>query len=217
MTVQVSLWSNVQVYMQSALATAIVMTAITKANPGVVTYTGADPSNGDYIVLSSVVGMSEVDGRVFRVANVNAGSNTLELEGEDTTNYGTFVSGNAQVITFGTQMISATNLSASGGDFDFEDTTTIHDTVRTQVPTVAQAAVYTFENLWDIADAALIALKNASILKTKRVMRFTFSNGYKMLFNGYVGATLLPVGAGQAKVTTQVAITMHGRPTYYST
>ena len=65
-------------------------------------------------------------------------------------------SGTFEKITYGTTLATLTDLSASGGDFDFEDTTTIHDTVRTQIPTVAAAAVYTFENLWDIADPALI-------------------------------------------------------------
>ena len=54
-------WSNVAVAMQSALATAVTITGITKASPGVVTYTGTDPSNGDYVFLS-VSGMHQLTG-----------------------------------------------------------------------------------------------------------------------------------------------------------
>lgn len=212
----VSLWSNVAIAIQSALAAALTISGITKASPGVVTYVGADPSNGDYIKLT-VQGMHQLNERVFRVANVNAGSNTLELEGENTTLYDTFTSGSLEVVTFGTTLATSTGLSASGGDFEFIDTTTIHDSVRKQVPGAAAAAVYSFENIWDPADAGLAALKSASDNKAQRCVRFTFANGAKVVFNGYIGATLLPVGSAQEKVTTPVVITMNGRPTAYST
>lgn len=211
----VSLWSNVAIAIQSALAAALTITGITKANPGVVTYTGTDPVNGDYVLLT-VQGMHQLDGRVFRVANVNGAGNTFELEGENTTSYDTFTSGTLQIITFGTTLATATTLSASGGDFEFVDTTTIHQAIRTQIPGVAAPAVYSFENIWDVSDAGLVALKQASDLKATRAVRITFSNGQKVLFNGYIGATLLPVGAAQDKVVTPTVITMYGRPTTYA-
>lgn len=57
-----------------------VLTGATAANPVVITYVGADPSNGDHIEIASVVGMTELNARRFKVANVNAGANTLELQ-----------------------------------------------------------------------------------------------------------------------------------------
>ena len=48
----VSIWSNVQVAVQSALGTANTISGVTKANPAVATYTGANPANGDYIVVT---------------------------------------------------------------------------------------------------------------------------------------------------------------------
>jgi len=213
----VTKWSSVAVAVQSALAAAITISAVTKASPGVATYTGAtNPTNGDYIVMTAS-GMSQINGRVFRVANVNTGGKTFELEGENTTSYDTFSSGSFQIITFGTTMTTATGLSASGGDYDFIDTTTIHDNVRTQIPGLASPAVYTFESIWDAADTALIALKTASDAQAQRAVKFTFANAQKLVFNGYIGATLLPAGNAQDKVTTQVAITMFGRPTILST
>lgn len=101
----VSLWSKVAVAIQSALGSALTISAITKANPGVATSAAHGLSNGD-VVLISAQGMHQVDQRVFRVANVAA--NTFELEGEDTTNYDTFTSGDAKLITFGTTLATAT-------------------------------------------------------------------------------------------------------------
>jgi len=212
----VTLWQNVAVAMQSALSASQSISSITKANPGVVTYAGADPSNGDYIKLT-VLGMSQVNNRIFRVANVNTGANTLELEGENTTAYDTFTSGSLEIVTFGTTLSTLTDLSASGGDFDFIDTTTIHDNVKSQIPGSANPSSFSFGSIWDPADSGLIALKSASDSKAERAMRFTFSNAKKLLFNGYVGATLLPTGNAQDKVTTQVVITMYGKPTTYAT
>lgn len=74
--------------------TAQNITGISKANPGVVTYSGSDTyANGDRVVISGVVGMTEVNGREFAVANVNAGANTFELSGINTSSYGTWTSG----------------------------------------------------------------------------------------------------------------------------
>jgi hypothetical protein len=212
----VTKWSSVGVAIESALATAVTINAITKADPGVVTYTGTDPDEGSYVKVAAQ-GMSQVDGRVFRIKNVSSTGNTFELEGEDTTNYDTFTSGTAQVITYGTTMTTATGLTASGGDFDFIDTTTIHDNVRKQIPGLASAAVYTFENIWDASDAALVAMKEAADNQSLKAIRFTFANGQKVVFNGYIGATLLPVGNAQDKVTTTAVVTMFGRPTIYAT
>ena len=207
-------WSNVQVSMQSALGTAKTITALTKNNPGQVTSTAHGFANGDFVLLT-VTGMYQVDGRVFRVASTAA--NTFNLEGEDTTNYEAFVSGTAQLITFGTSLATATNLSASGGTFQFIDVTTIHVNTRQQVPGLPDAINYEFTNIWDPADAGLLAMKVASDNQAQRAFRFTFgTSGPKLLFNGYVGATLLPGGQAQDKVETNSTITMFGRPTIYT-
>lgn len=205
-------WSNVQVAIQSALAAADTITGVTKADPGVVTATGHGIADGSYVKVSAE-GMHQIDGRVFRVDGGD--TNTFQLEGEDTTLYDTFTSGSAEAITFGINMATATGLTASGGDFDFIDVTTIHDNVRKQVPGIASAATYTFENLWDPSDPALVALKAASDNQAQRAIRFTFAGGQVVTFNGYVGCTLLPTGTAQDKVITQVVITMFGRPTIY--
>lgn len=69
--------------------TAQNITGITAANPGVLTYSGADPSNGDWFYTSGIVGMTQMNGRLVKVANVNAGANTFELDEVDGTNINT--------------------------------------------------------------------------------------------------------------------------------
>lgn len=206
-------WSNVAVAMQSALGSDITITGISKASEGVVTASNT-LANGDFVVLT-VQGMYQLNDRVARVKSVS-GTN-FTLEGVDTTLFDTFTSGVANKITFGTSITTATSINASGGDFDFIDTTTIHGNAKTQMPGLPNPSSFSFENIWDVSDAGLIAMKNAGDAQAKRAFKFTFGTGGQiMVFSGYVAATLLPGGQAQGLVTTQSVITMNGSPTYYA-
>jgi hypothetical protein len=207
-------WSNIAIAVQSAIAAAKTITALTKANPGVCTSVAHGYTTGDYVKLT-ISGMYQVDSMVARIIQLTA--DTFSLEGIDTTLYDTFSSGTAEKITFGTTLSTAVSLNASGGDFSFIDTTTIHDNVKKQIPGVANPASFTFENIWDVSDAGLIALKAASDASAMRAVRFTFSNSQKLVFTGYIGASMLPTGSAQDIVKTQVAITMYGKPNVYAT
>ena len=63
------------------------ISAITKANPGVVTATSHGYSNGDYVIISGVVGMTELNGRQFKVASVT--THTFALQDMDGNNFDT--------------------------------------------------------------------------------------------------------------------------------
>lgn len=207
-------WSNVAVAMQSALASAKTISAITKASPGVASSTAHGYSNGDYVVLS-VQGMFQVDARVVRVAGVT--TDTFQLEGVDTTGFDTFSSGTAEKITFGTSITSATSMQASGGQFGFLDTTTIHNNRKTQIPGLSEPESYTFDNLWDVSDAGQVAMKAASETQAQWAFKFTFGTGGPiMVFAGYVGFTGAPGGQAQDIVKTPAVITAFGQSTYYS-
>jgi hypothetical protein len=74
--------------------TAQSITGITKADPAVVTYSGSDTfANGDRVLISGVVGMTEINNRVVTVANASTGSNTFECSGLDSTDFTTYASG----------------------------------------------------------------------------------------------------------------------------
>lgn len=208
-------WSGVAIALQSAIGAGQSVSGITKANPGVVTYAGTDPANGDYHLLTAL-GMYQVNNRVVRVANVNAGSNTYEMEGVDSTAFDTFTSGSTFPLTFGTSLSVVSGVTVSGGDFNQIDTTTIHDNVNTQQPGNANPLVLNFTCRWDPSDAGLVALKAASDIKAQRALRITFSNNYRVLLYGYVGCTLFPTGSAQQKVETPVVFTSHGKVQAYT-
>jgi hypothetical protein len=95
------------------LETGLTITGVSKANPGVLTYTGTDPSNGDWMYLSGIVGMTELNGRYVKVAGVDAGANTFQLTdihgggNINTSGYTTYASGGtaARVYTLATPYV----------------------------------------------------------------------------------------------------------------
>jgi hypothetical protein len=207
-------WSKVAVKVGATHATALVITGITKANPAVVTYTGTDPSNGAYVIMDTA-GMVELKNRVFRIANVDGVANTFELEGEDSTDYGTFTSGTATPVATFESMTTVQDITASGGDPEFADVTTIHDTIRRRVPTVFSPSSYQFGCIFDPADAAMQRLVAITKTKTPEAVVFTFSDGAEFAFYAYAAASGAPTGSAQEVVKTNVSLESQGLPNVY--
>ena len=213
-----SYWTNVGVAIQSALGAAKAFSSITAANPGVASFTD-DPSlsDGDYVVLKSVATMYQVENLVARItAGSGSGPYLRTLESVNTAAYSAATGGNAYEITFGTTLAVATGITVTGGEPEFTDITRIHDSLKVEVPTRQAPFSLQFDCLWDPSDAGLTALKVASDGLLERALRLTFSNGYKVVFNGYVSTLLLPTGNAGEAVKTGVTIRALGRPTAYT-
>ena len=73
--------------------TAKTVSGVTQANPGVVTATGHSFENGETVVFAGVVGMTQLNGNSYEVANKTA--NTFELKGTNTTGFTAYASGGA--------------------------------------------------------------------------------------------------------------------------
>ena len=71
--------------------TAKTVSGATQANPGVVTATGHNFENGETVVFAGVVGMTQLNGNSYEVANKTA--NTFELKGTNTTGFTAYASG----------------------------------------------------------------------------------------------------------------------------
>jgi hypothetical protein len=75
----------------AGLQTAKTITGATQADPCVITAVAHGYRNGDDVLIDGVVGMTELNGKVFRVDN--KATDTFELLGIDSTAYGAYVSG----------------------------------------------------------------------------------------------------------------------------
>lgn len=97
--------------------TSQAISGITNANPAVVTYVGADTfANGERVFVSGVLGMIEVNNREFIVAGLNAGANTFQLQGVDSTSYGAYSSGGtvAEIYEIATPYLQADLFDSDG-------------------------------------------------------------------------------------------------------
>ena len=213
MALVTNVWSKVAVSIQTALAAADTITAITKANPAVASSTAHGMTNGDVCKISAA-GMIEVNNMVVEVANVTA--NTIELKGVDSTLFNTFTSGSSQAVTFGAAAATITDVSSSGGEAKAIDITTIHDDTDREIPGNSTAISYSFNNIWDPADPALIELKKATLVKGTRSIKLTFATGAKVYYDCYPSTSLAPGGSKGEVVSTPASFKLTGPVTAYA-
>lgn len=84
-------WNEATRYIRLArLAEALDITAVTQAQQARVTIAAHGYANGNQALIDGVLGMVELNGRLFTVAN--ATTNTFELSGENSTDYAAYAS-----------------------------------------------------------------------------------------------------------------------------
>lgn len=208
-------WSGVQVNYQSAAATAIAIDGISLASPGVLSHSGADPTDGD-LVLVLCEGMDYVNSRVFRVDNQASG--TFELEGEDTTDYAAFVSGTFSVLTMGNSLSTITSISQSGGEPEPVDNSTIHQLLATSLLSGFSQVEFGLVNKHRPDIAGLTGLKPLSLNGDLRAFQFVFANSSRTMFYASIGAVNVPSGGSRGDlVVSNATLYAQGLPTDYAT
>lgn len=209
----VQVWSDVDVDVQSALGEAHLIQAISKAVEAVVS-TAVDHGlvEGDAVLLR-VRGMKELDYKVARVKSV-AGQG-ITLLGVDTQESKNFISGSIRKITFGLSAETFTDVTPSGGTAEDINIRTIHTSQDFSRPGNVSPLVYEFGSLWDPSDPAIVGLKKASSAREILAVRFGFLDGMEVLFCGYPSLSNAPSGSAGAAVTTPVRINVRGELTAY--
>ena len=200
---------------QSALASAKTITAISKASEASITATH-DYSVGDFVLIDAVVGMTEINQVVGRVKSVST-TVSFVLEGIDSTNFTTYSSGGtAQKITFGKSFDSVTNVDLPDGQPDENDITTIHDTER-QVAFGHNAKLSgTLSVIANPLNTAVIEVQSAAAAQQRRAFLLTFASGQKVLWNAYcTGGSGFSGGVGSAG-TGEIALTLRKRAQWFA-
>lgn len=207
--------SGTRIFMQSAIAAKQSITGITKANPAVVTYSGTDPVNNDYIALVDMFGMTEFEESLVKAGNVSGAGNTFEAQDQNSTNYGTFVSGNMQVVTMATEIGDGTGLTISGFEQQFAEYNLLRDRITRRLPTTVSAGSVEIPMIWDPTDATMQAIVAAADSAQRLGFKVLFPDNLEMLFFGYIGASGLPrVENNQSIIQASVSISMATRPRY---
>lgn len=209
-------WTNVGISVQTAVSASFAIVSVSKAAEAVATYSGTAPvglANGSIVRFTNVNGMVALDDRAFRIKALDTAAKTFVLEGEDTTDYGTFTGASAVIVTLGADFRSVQEVNASGGDFEKADITTVHGLLRKRRSTVQNPVTFAFTNLFDMGDPGFKECVKAHRSKSTRVIQFSFGTGPKILAVGAPAATGVPTGQAQGVVQTPVDIECQGMPT----
>jgi hypothetical protein len=120
---------GVRLEVATAFAAATVVTAITAANPAVISSVAHGFSNGSYgYVEETGSGMAQIDGQAIRAASI--GADVLTAEGLNASNYSAFVSGNVYLASTWATISNATDFTIGGGEADKLDATTLLDFIK---------------------------------------------------------------------------------------
>lgn len=207
--------AGTRIFVQSAAAVDQALTGISKANPAVVTYSGTDPVDGDYIALKDLFGMTEFEDALVKAANVVGGSNTFETQDQSSIGYGTFVSGNMSIITLATEINIGTGFSFTGFDQQFAEYNLLKDKITRKFPTTTSAGGIEIPAIWDPQDAGMAVLSAAADTAQRLGFKVLFTDGLEMLFFGYVGASGMPkADSNNGIITTNISVTMATKPRY---
>jgi hypothetical protein len=195
---------------QTGLETGTAITAITRANPGVVSSTGHGNDDGDVVKLTTT-GMTELDGNLVVVDNVT--TNTFELVGYDTTDYEAFAvdspnTAKAQTVVFST-FCELTSVSQEGGSATQTDVTTICSTTKEFELGLSDSGTLRLDFNYAGAEDVQSALRAANITKTPLAFRISLpNNGGTILMIGFVLTTSLSGAVdGVWKATASVKLT----------
>lgn len=197
----------------TATTTAKVITGITQANPAVVSSASHGLTAGQIVVITGVVGMTELNNRAFVVANPTAG--TFELKGIDSTAYTAYASGGSATPQTMTIVDENTTLSGFDGQASEIDTTHLASTAKEY-----QTGLQDFGNVslalnltTDTGQARLRALKATA---TAAAFSITLPDGRVAAFLAYVRSFSFDVSGPDSVVSGQAQLRVTGEPSFFA-
>lgn len=174
---------NVRIEVGKTEGTAKVVSAVSKAATGVASSTAHGLLDGSVGYFTDVVGMSEIDGLAVRLDN--KATDTFELEGVNTTAFGTFVSGNFVPVTAFSTLSRGAGYSLSGGDAERQDDTCLIDTVKQEFNGLLAAQSVSISIKRETMDEEALQLVEAAALAGDYlVFRITLADGAQRLWRG---------------------------------
>lgn len=214
----ITLATGTTVSIAKTYGTAVTMSAITNASEAVATLSaGHGCVVGDYIEVAS--GWDLLDKRVVRVKVV--ATNDVTLEGVNTASTSKFPAGagtgSIRRITAWSQLSQLKDLSASGGDQQFADITSISDRTIKQMPTVRNAVTMNIGVFDDPTLAWYADVNVASEASTPYGLLMGFPNGSKLAANTYWSLQKVPTIGKNEALTSQITLAYAADPIRYST
>lgn len=198
------------------LGAAKPFTAISNANPAVVTAAANGLANGDVLVVTS--GWAKLNGRPARV--IAAADDSFSLENVNTINVSSFPAGSGagtfQVATDWTQIAQITEPAANGGEQQFLTYGFLEDEDDRQLPTTKSASSMTLPVADDPSKDFVAIVEEADEDKEPRLIRANLPGGSKIYYYAYVSITATPTLSRNNIMTRTITLSFASRPTRYN-
>lgn len=201
----------------STYAAAVVTTAVSNADPAVVTATAHGAADGD--IVEMVSGWTALDGRVARALDTDV--DTLALEGINTSDINRFPAGTGtgqlrRVIDW-MQISQVLETATQGGEQQFYNYSFLEDTGdERQIPTNRSARSITLTIADDDTLPQYAVLKAANDDRLPRVIRFRLPGGSTIYFRAYVSFSEMPTTTKNEAMAQQITLSLTGAPTRYA-
>lgn len=203
------------VALATTYAAAKTITAISNANPAVVSCTAHGLTDGDLIELTS--GWSRLNGRTFRVAS--SLTDTFALEDVDTTDTAVFAAGSGvgtfKEISAWTSVTQILKFEVSGGEQQFATYQFLEADSESKVPTITSAMSVDFSVADDPALDGFKALKTAGEARAIRTMKVATKDGSIILYCGYISFNDSPKMSAGNIMECSGALAMIGKNVRY--
>lgn len=198
---------------ESARAAAKTITAITAATPPVVTSAAHGYANGDIVFIDGVVGMVEVNGRVFQVAN--KADDTFELEGVVGLNvYTAYSSGGSAYKLTMTEVGEVSSISGFDGTAPEINTTHLRSTAKEYLIGLQDYGGMQLALNLDNSDTGQTLMRAIKAAATVKGFQITDSAGYITTFPALVQSFSISMQADDA-VRAQIQMKIAAEPAWF--
>jgi hypothetical protein len=160
------------------------ITAVTQANPAVVTSTAHGLSKGDVVTISGVVGMTQLNGNSYVVQYVS--TNSFVLAGVDSTAFTAYTSGGSATPVTYTKISNVKTFSAFDGQAADIDVSNLDSVAKEYLIGLQDMGQFTLELDLDTTDAGQLALLANQAAQTLRSFKLTLPNAAVATFNAFV-------------------------------
>jgi hypothetical protein len=189
------------------------ITAVTAANPPVVSSAAHGLTAGTIIVISGVVGMTELNGRAFVVANPLTG--TFELKGIDATGYTTYASGGIATPQTMSAVGSVVSMEGYDGEADDIDVTHLRSTAKERLIGLQDFGGLRCEVFHDVTDTSHAKMRSLKAGGTVGYFAITQTDGSISAFAALVKSFTWQAQANNA-YRGNTALTFNTEPSWFA-
>lgn len=213
----ITLSTGVTLSVAKTYDSALNFSAASNAAECTLTVTGSTIVAGDYVEVTS--GWDLLDKRIVR-AKAGTSATAIILESVNTTSTSRYPVGagvgSVRKVSAWTQITQVKGLSASGGEQQFADITSITDTVAKQMPTIRSAMSMTVDVFDDPALTWYADVTIADEARSPYGLLMAFPNGSKLVANAYWSLMDVPSVAQNEALMTQITLTYAAEPQRYA-